>query len=178
MLLLASAQAEAVPASVNHKFLAHRQPQSTGDNSQSSSDSIKLCKYLDDKVLQRRMKHRSFVITNSNNINEFSKVKSLKSSHERQVRSIEHSIINDLNNFAGYDKTKTRRNISLDNSFRENVVNNEESLSVRVENISQATLASSDVKSNVQKDSSDKIYLHVNGETMCFYYIYFFSCEV
>lgn len=157
MLLLASAQAEAVPASVKNKFLARQQREGTGDNSQSTSNSIELCKFFDDKVVLKRMKHRSFARTNIN-INEPSKVKSSKSLHERQVRSIDYTNGNVINTFAGYDKAKTRRNISLDNSFRESVVNNGESVSL--ENISQATLATSDVKSNVQKDSSDK----VNGE--------------
>jgi hypothetical protein len=166
MLLLASAQAEAVPASKN-KFIVHHQREGTIVNSQSFTDSIKLklCKFFDDKVVLKRMKHRSFTRINSN-INESSKVKNSKNLHERQVRSIEYTSSNDINTFARYDKTETRRKLSL-----ESVVNNGESVSL--ENISQATLATSDVKSNAQKDSSDKIYLHVNGETMSIFLLPF-----
>lgn len=169
MLLLASAQAEAVPASVKNKLLANHQRQNAGDNSQSLSDSIKLCKYFDDKVVLKRMKHRSFAVAKSN-VNESSKVKSLKNLYERPARSIEYSNSNDINTFAGYDKAKTRRNISLDNSL----VSNGNGESASLENISQATLATSHVKSSVQKDTSDKVYLHVNGEMRKFYYLYFF----
>jgi hypothetical protein len=161
MLMLASAQAEAVPASVKNKLLAHHH-QDTGCS--QSFNSIKPCKYLNDNVVLKRMKQRSFTRTN-NNINQSSKVKKSKHLHERKVRSIEYT-----NTLAGYD-FKTRRNISLD-SFNKSEVKNGKSLSL--ENISHTTLATSDVKSNVQKVSSEKFHLHVNGEMMryIFYYLY------
>ena len=153
MLLLASAQAEAVPASVKNKIVAYHQRRCTGDNGQ-------LCKYFDDFVDFKRMKHRSF---DKANLDEFPKVKSF---HERKVRSIDHKVTNDIITFTRYDNTKTVRNVSLSVGFRDNAISNGESTSL--ENISQTTLPTSDIKPSVQKDSSDKVYLqfHVNGETM------------
>lgn len=171
MLLLASAQAKVVPASVKSEILVHPHRESTGNNSKSPN-SIELCNFTDDEDVLKRMKHRSLARAKSN-INDPSKLKSLKGLHERQVRSIEHTGSSDIKTYAGHDKAKTRRNISFDNSFPEIVVKNGESVSL--ERISQATLATSNVKTSVQKDSSDKVYLHVNGETMKNVFHLFFS---
>lgn len=120
------------------------------------------------------MKHRSNVRgysnDKSNNSNEPT-VKSSKNLHERQVRSFENNnkitkskFPHDKNTFANYASSKSFdfiRNISLDDK----IMNNGESVSM--ENVSESTLATfkeSDVKTNAQKEASDKIYLHVNGE--------------
>lgn len=132
MLLLAS-QAEAVPASVKNKIVVHHY--------QRRESISQLCKHFSEVVDSKRMKRRIFARSNSN---EFSK---LKSFHERQVRSVENPVTNDINFFARYDKTY--RNISLDNSFRDTALSNGESTSL--ENISQAT---NDIKASVQKDSN------------------------
>lgn len=150
MLLLASTQTEAVPASKKNKIAAHHQ---------TIENSSQLCKHFSDTVNSERMKHRAFIRTNSN-LNESSNVKNF---HERQVRSIDNAVKKDIASFVRYENA-TIRNVPLGNSFRDTALSNEESKSI--ENISQATLASSDIKPSVQKDSSDKVYLHVNGETV------------
>jgi hypothetical protein len=138
MILLASTQTE---ASKKNKIAAHRQRR-----------IIEECQHFSNTVDSERMKHRRFGRAS----NELPKVKNL---HERQVRSIDNK---DISSFARYE-TSSIRNVSLGNSFRDTALSDGDSTSL--ENISQATLAASDIKPSVQKDSSDKVYLHVNGET-------------
>ena len=152
------------PARINRTFHHYNE-------SGCSALNNKLCKYIEDKIIQKRMKHRSngrgYSNDNRNNSNEPT-VKSSKNLHERQVRSFEQNNkitkSNDKNTFT-YENNKTSfdfiRNISLDDK----IMNNGESVSM--ENVSEPTLATfkeSDVKTNAQKEASDKIYLHVNGE--------------
>lgn len=175
MLLWASVQA--VPASLESPLSEHRgndlqllptpnrtTPQSKWD---SSSLSKKLCKYFEGKASHKRMKHRSNVKAHSNdnrNTNEPT-IRSLKDLHERQVRSFELGIVKkypyDVNYETNYGFI---RNKSIDDKGKK-IMNNEESVSM--ENISESTLATfkeSNVKTNPQKEASDKIYLPVNGE--------------
>lgn len=160
MLLWASAQA--VPASV-----------------EKSSGSSPPCNFSEDAIAHKRMTHRSDVIGAHSNVDsddnhEPTVVKSSKNLHERQVRTFEHvnklaknKYPHDKNTFVSYESAKSSfdfiRNIS---SLDDKIMNNGESVSV--ESISEATLATfkeSDVKTNAEKETSDKIYLHVNGES-------------
>lgn len=180
MLLWASGQA--VPASVENSLSQHHYADVKPLETRSSAASLpnesdctslnkKLCKYFDDKLVPKRMKHRNINNNNPSNLNEPT-VKSSKNLHERQVRSLERSnkftknkLPNERGAFASYDNNyEFIRNISLDERLHE-IMNNGDSVSM--ENISETTLATlkeSDVKTNVPKEASDKIYLHVNGE--------------
>ena len=204
MLLWASVQA--VPASFENPVLSKHQivinniKNSNNNNNltsiNNSSDYLewdcskevnkKLCKYFEDKVIHKRMKHRSNIRVhsndNNNNINNKIRhineptIKSLKDLHERQVRSFEHNnkitknkVPHDKNTFVKYENTETHyeiiRNISLDDKVNQTMNNGESSVSM--ESISETTLATfkeSNVKTSAQKEASDKIYLHVNGE--------------
>lgn len=193
MLLWTSAQA--VPASLEKSLPSEHQRQDTNDLKllQTSTDrklnielgcsplNYKLCKYTEEKSILKRMKHRSNIRAysndNSNNHNNEPIIKSSKSLHERQVRSFEHSnkitrhkLPHDKNTFVSYESTKTNYNLIRNISLDDKVMNNGESMSM--ENVSEPTLATfkeSDVKTNAQKETSDKIYSHVNGELQtCF----------
>lgn len=190
-LMLLWASAEAVPASVNNPLLSEHPSQSdilTLLKSRSSSKSShneadclssfnnKQCKYFEDKIVLKRMKHRNTVRyskDNSNNIDEPSTVNGSKDLHDRQVRSFEHNnrttknkFPQDKNTFASYENTKTSYEVVRNISLSDKLMNNGESVSM--ENTSEpalvATFKESDVKTNAQKETSDKIYLHVNGE--------------
>jgi hypothetical protein len=161
ILMLLWASAQAVPASV-----------------EKSSSRSPPCSFSEDAIAHKRMTHRSDVIGAYSNVDsddnhEPTVVKSSKNLHERQVRSFEHvnklaknKYPHDKNTFVSHESAKSSfdfiRNIS---SLDDKIMNNGESVSV--ESISEATLATfkeSDVKTNAEKETSDKIYLHVNGE--------------
>lgn len=145
-----------------------------------SSLNKKQCKYFEDRIVLKRMKQRNGVIeTNrnddSNNIDESSKLNSSKDLHERQVRSFEQNnriaknkFQKDKNTFANYENTKTSYEVVRNISLGDKLMNNGES-EKSMENTSESTrvvaaFKKSDVKTNAEKETSDKTYLHVNGE--------------
>lgn len=189
--MLLGASGQAVPASVESSIAssyptvdvkplgAETSNTSLPNEWDCSSVSDRLCKYSADKIILKRMKHRNSARTNINTDNSSNEpsIKSSKNLHERQVRSLERSnkftrsrLHSEKNSFASAEHTKTDYdfigNISLDDRIHK-IMNNGV---VAMENIvSEATLATeSDVKANVQKETSDKIHLHVNGELTAF----------
>lgn len=192
-LMLLWASAEAVPASVNNPLISEHPSQidvltflksrSSNKTSHSEADCLsslnkRQCKYFEDRIVLKRMKHRNSVIAaksndDSNNNDESSILNNSKDLHERQVRSFEHNIRiaktkfqQDKNTFASYENTKANYEIVRNISHGDKLMNNGESVSM--ENTSEPTLVAtskkSDVKTNAQKETSDKTYLHVNGE--------------
>lgn len=181
MLLWASVQA--VPASLESPLTQYQnsnlrtfRAEDATVGSNCSSLNEKLRQLFDDKVTLKRMKSRGTVRVRNHDDNNTNEpiIKSSKDLHERQVRSFEHSNkitknkhSPDRETFVSYEKAKTSqefiKNISLGDSGNE-IMNNGASISM--ENISESTRAfkESDVKTNDQKEASDKIYLHVNGE--------------
>lgn len=153
MLLWASVQA--VPASLEKPEHPRHDTKSLVASSHNINCSYQplnreLCKYL----VLKRMKHRSHDNSNINN------EPSINSLHERQVRSVTK------NNFP-HDKRNTF--VSFEDDSRDIIRNI--SLNVKVmnngESVSEPTLATfkeSNVKTNAEKETSDKTYLHVNGE--------------
>lgn len=181
MLLWASVQA--VPASLetphfqsNNSDLRSRGVDDATVGSNCTSLIDKLCQLFDDKVTSKRMKsRRNFRVRShdddDNNTNELI-IKSSKDLHERQVRSFElnNKIIKNKHSPESYEKVKTNqdfiRNISLVGESVNEIINN--GASVSKENISESTTLafkeSENVETNPQKEASDKVYLHVNGE--------------
>lgn len=117
------------PARINRTFQHNNE-------SDCSTSNNKQCKYIvEDKIIQKRMKHRSNGRDNTSNNSNEPTVKSSKNLHERQVRSFEYNnkitkskFPHDKNTFANYENGKTSfdfiRNISLDDK----IMNNGESM--------------------------------------------------